>query len=142
MPLTTPESEPWSPRRVVRTCVAGLTDSRSFGPLVAAEAQSRNVDAAGRRAFVADGAAYNWAIHRGYFPDVEPIADPLHVACYLFGAAQAVGAEGDQWPLCVRWLRAVWQGRVTEVAEQLDAWAAAAEGAPPAAADPRNHCAR
>ena len=120
VPSTTPESEPWSPQRVVRTCVASLTDSRSFGPLVAAEAQSRNFYAAGRRAFVADGAAYNWTIHRGYFPDFEPIVDLLHVVCYLFGAAQAVGAEGDPWPLYVRWLRAVWQGRVTEVAKQLE----------------------
>jgi hypothetical protein len=120
VPAATPEGEPWSPRRVVRTCVASLTDSRSFGPLVAAEAQSRNFYAAGRRAFVADGAAYNWTIHRGYFPDFEPIVDLLHVACYLFDAAQAVGAEGDRWPLYVRWLRAVWQGRVREVVTQLE----------------------
>jgi hypothetical protein len=115
----TPEAEPWSPRRVVRTCVASLCESRSFGPLMAAEAQSRNFYAAGRRAFVADGAAYNWTIHRGYFPDFEPIVDLLHVVCYLFGAAQAVGAEGERWPLYGRWLRAVWQGRATEVVEAV-----------------------
>ena len=100
--------------------MASLTDSRSFGPLVAAEAQCRNFYAAGRRAFVADGQAYNWAIHRGYFPDFEPIVDLLHVVCYLFGAAQAVGAEGERWTLYRRWLRSVWQGRVTEVAGQME----------------------
>src|SRR5262249_39517685 len=59
----TPGAEPWSPRRRGRTCVASLTDSRSLGPLVAAEAQSRDFFAAPRRAFVADGQAYNWTIH-------------------------------------------------------------------------------
>ena len=108
-------AEPWSPRRWVRTCVASLTDSRSFGPLVAAEAQGRNFYAAGRRAFVADGQAYNWVIHHGYFPDFVPIVDLLHVVCYLFRAAQAVVAEGERWPLYREWLRACWRGRVAEV---------------------------
>src|SRR5258707_11582115 len=84
------DAEPWSPRRLVRTCVASMTNSRSFGPLVAAEAQSRDFYAARRRAFVADGQAYNWTIHRGYFPDFVPVVDLLHVVCYLFGAAPAV----------------------------------------------------
>jgi hypothetical protein len=116
---TTPEAEPWSPKRLVRTCVASLTQSRSFGPLVAAEAQSRNFFAAQRRAFVADGQAYNWTIHRGYFPDFEPIVDLLHVVCYLFGAARAVGSESACWPLYVRWLRACWQGQVAAVIAEL-----------------------
>jgi hypothetical protein len=116
VPSATPESEPWSPKRLVRTCVASVTNSRSFGPLMAAEAQSRNFYAAKRRAFVADGAAYNWAIHRGYFPDFEPIVDLLHVVCYLFGAAQAVSLDQTQgWARYQEWLRAVWQGRVSEV---------------------------
>lgn len=119
--VTTPDAEPWSPERVVRTCVASLTDSRSFGPLVAAEAQGRNFYAATRRAFVADGQAYNWAIHRGYFPDFVPVVDLLHVACYLFAAAQAAGAEPERWPRYVAWLRACWQGRVAGVIAELSA---------------------
>lgn len=116
VPPATPASEPWSPKRVVRTCVASLTNSRSFGPLVAAEAQSRNFYAAKRRAFVADGAAYNWTIQRGYFPDFEPIVDLLHVVCYLFHAARAVSSdEAAGWTRYEAWLRAVWQGRVRDV---------------------------
>jgi hypothetical protein len=120
-PAATPEAEPWSPRRQVRTCVASLTSSGSFGPLVAAEAQGRNFYAATRRAFVADGQAYNWTIHRGYFPDFVPVVDLLHVVCYLFAAAQAVGAEGERWPLYVAWLRACWQGRVAKAIAELSA---------------------
>jgi hypothetical protein len=70
-----------SPQRLVRTCVASLQDSRSFGPLVAAEAQERDFYRAQRRAFLGDGQAYNWPIQKGYFPDFEPIADLLHVLC-------------------------------------------------------------
>jgi hypothetical protein len=117
----TPAAEPWSPQCQERTCVASLATSRSFGPMVAAEAQSRNFFAATRRAFVADGQAYNWTIHRGYFPDFVPVVDLLHVACYLFAAAQAVEAEDDRWPQYVAWLRACWQGRVAAVIAELSA---------------------
>jgi hypothetical protein len=90
---------------------------------------------------VADGQAYNWTIHHGYFPDFVPIVDLLHVVCYLFGAAQAVAVEGTCWPSYVQWLRACWQGRVSEV---IDALAAAQDrlgrpppGEPLEATDPR-----
>jgi hypothetical protein len=116
---TVPDAEPWSPQRQVRTCVASLTNSRSFGPLMAAEAQSRNFYAARRRAFVADGQAYNWTIQRGYFSDFVPVVDLLHVVCYLFGAAQAVGAESERWPLYVQWLQACWQGRVADAIDSM-----------------------
>jgi hypothetical protein len=115
-----PQAEPWSPRRLVRTCVASMVASRSFGPLMAAEAQSRDFYAAQRRAFVADGQAYNWSIHRGYFPDFVPIVDLLHVVCYLFKTAQAVEGEAQRWPLYLRWLRLCWQGEAAEVVTQME----------------------
>jgi hypothetical protein len=114
------EAEPWSPRRLVRTCVASMVASRSFGPLMAAEAQSRDFYAASRRAFVADGQAYNWSIQRGYFPDFVPIVDLLHVVCYLFKAAQAVEAEAERWPLYLRWLRCCWQGQAAAVVAHME----------------------
>jgi hypothetical protein len=64
-PAGDPAAEPWGPRRLVRTCVASMADSGSFGPMVAGEAQSRDFDRAKRRAFVGDGQAYNWTIQRG-----------------------------------------------------------------------------
>jgi hypothetical protein len=136
-----PPGEPWSPRRLVRTCVASMVNSRSFGPLMAAEAQSRDFYAARRRAFVADGQAYNWSIHRGYFADFVPIVDLCHVVCYLFQAAQAVEAEAGRWPLYLRWLRSCWQGRVAEVVEQMEGYQGTLGRPPPGedlvATDPR-----
>jgi len=113
----------WSPTRLVRTCVASLESSASFGPLVAAEAQERNFYRARRRAFVADGAAYNWSIHAGYVADFEPVVDLLHVLCYLYSSARAVGAdESSGWSQYVAWMRACWRGRVAEVLSELDRW--------------------
>jgi hypothetical protein len=112
-----------SPRRLVGTCVASLHDSRSFGPLVAAEAPERDFDRAGRRAFLGDGQAYNWSIHKGYFPDFEPIVGLLHVLCYLYLAAWATGGEeARRWAPYLSWLRAWWQGRVGEVIAELRVW--------------------
>jgi hypothetical protein len=40
------QAEPWAPQRLVRTCVASMVNSRAFGPLMAAAAQSRDFYAA------------------------------------------------------------------------------------------------
>ena len=113
----------WSPEPLVRTCVASLESSGSFGPLMAAEAQERRFYDAPRRAFVADGTAYNWAIRDNYSRDFEPIVDLLHVPCYVYLSARAVTAdEARGWSKYVEWMRACWQGRVGEVIGQLDQW--------------------
>jgi hypothetical protein len=107
----------------LRTCLASLYDSRSFAPLLAAAAQHRGFYQAQRRAFVADGQAYNWTIHHGYFRDFEAIVDFLHVLCYVYLAAWAVGDRPEQrWSLYLDWLRACWQGRVDAVIEALGIW--------------------
>src|SRR5437870_9324515 len=100
-----------------------MANSATFGRLVAAEAQERDFYRAARRAFVADGAAYNWTLQRTYFADFEPIVDFLHVLCYVYLAAWAVGAdEAARWSIYVGWLRACWGGRVKEVNEELGQW--------------------
>jgi hypothetical protein len=119
----TEASERWSPARLVRTCVASLEASSSFGPMMAAEAQERHFYAAKRRAFVADGMAYNWSIHEGYFRDFEPIVDFLHVLCYVYASARAVSTdESSAWSQYLIWLRACWQGRSDEVLGELELW--------------------
>lgn len=115
-------TEPWrgAPKRLVRTCVATLEDSRAFGPMLAAEAQRRNFYAASQRAFLGDGQQYNWTIQRGYFKDFVAINDFIHVLCYLYLAGWAAGRdEAERWTLYEGWLRACWQGRVGEVIEEM-----------------------
>jgi len=122
-PQTASEGHPPSPQRHVRTCVASMVDCHSFGPMVAAEAQERDFYRAGRRAFLGDGAAYNWGIQRRHFPDFEAINDFLHVLCYVYLAAWAVGSDEQQrWSIYVNWMRTCWQGYVKAVIEELQCW--------------------
>jgi hypothetical protein len=141
-PASVPRAETadWQPERLERTCVATLRDSDRFGKLVAAEAYQRHFYGAARRAFVADGQKYNWALHQGHFADFEPIADFIHVLSYVYAAAYAVAGR-DGWPTFERWLRACWQGEVTGVIDEVAGWlqqqAPPVAGAPPPATDPR-----
>jgi hypothetical protein len=137
-----PEQEPWAPRKRLRTCVASMANSRAFGRMVAAEAKERDFYRATRKAFVADGAAGNWKLQQRYFAGFTPVADFLHVLCYVYRAARAVAAdEVKRWDQYVGWLRACWQGRVGEVIEQLRDWQGRIGLPPPGeqlpASDPR-----
>jgi hypothetical protein len=138
-----PSAEPWAPRKQLRTCVASMAGSRAFGRLVAVEAQERNFYRAARRAFVADGAAYNWAIQRTHFADFEPIVDMLHVLCYVYAAAWAVRASAaERWEQYVAWLTACWQGRVAEVLAELRTWQVQVGRPPPGEELPRTDARR
>jgi len=100
-----------------------MAKSEDFGRMVAVEAKERDFYRAKRRAFVADGAAYNWKIQQRHFADFVPIVVFLHVLCYVYRAARAVGTdEVQRWEQYVEWLRACWQGKVREVIKQLRAW--------------------
>jgi hypothetical protein len=129
------DDRPGQPERLVRTCVAGMSDSRTFGPLAAAEAQARGFYDAPRQAFLGDGQQYNWRIQRAYFPHFEAIVDFLHVLCYLYRGARAVADdEAARWRQFETWMRACWQGRVGEVLAELTAWQERL-GRPPPEAD-------
>jgi len=135
-------ARPGKPEPLLRTCVASLTDSRGFGPLVAAEAQVRIFFTAERQAYVADGQHYNWRIQETWFPHAVPIADFLHVLGYLYTAAWATEAEdGARWAQFEAWMTACWQGRAGGVRSELLALQERLGRPPPgeelAAADPR-----
>jgi hypothetical protein len=105
----------WQPEPLVRTCVATMRSSDDFRWMVQAEARRRHFFTAHKRAFVADGLAYNWTLHAKHFPDFVPILDFLHVASYLHAAAKALGD-----PSCaLRWVRDAWHGRIADVTPQL-----------------------
>ncbi len=138
-----PPAEPWAPQKQVRTCVASMANSTVFGRLVAAEAQERDFYRAERRAFVADGAAYNWTIQQTHFADFEPIVDFLHVLCYVYSAAWAVWATAaERWDQYVSWLGACWQGRVHAVLAELQTWQQRLGRPPPGEELPRTDARR
>jgi hypothetical protein len=116
-----PERIDWQPERRVRTCVATTRDSEEFGRLVGAEAKARNFEAAGRRAFVGDGQAYNWSIQKRWFGEYVAVVDFIHVLGYVWQAARASGGTDlEQWERYANWMRSCWQGRVSETLAEMD----------------------
>src|SRR5262249_7629575 len=102
-PARTRRARPGGAARVRRRGGAG---SEAFGRMVAAEAKERDFYRAQRKAFVADGAAYNWKLQERRFAGFTPIVDFLHVVCYVYRAAWAVAAdEAGRWRQYVEWLR-------------------------------------
>lgn len=130
----------WHPKRLVRTVLSSMAESKGFGKQMAREAKRRRFPEAAAKAFLGDGLPWNWSIWKRHFSDFTPILDFIHVLSYLFVAAKAIheGAE-DAWSQYLAWMRGAWQGEVAQVLEELHAWQAKL-GAPPAGApenDPR-----
>jgi hypothetical protein len=110
----------WQPTPLVRTCVATMSPVEEFRWMVWAEAKRRNFLAARRRAYLGDGAEYNWTIWLRHFSDFVPILDFCHTAGYLHGAAAAVVQTDEVIVSTFRsWVRAVWQGGATEVLTEM-----------------------
>jgi len=125
-----------SPKRLMRTCLASLDDSKTFGRMVAAEAHRKGFFQAARHAFVGDGMKCNWTMWKTHFATFIPIVDFIHVISYLYKAAVAIGESEDfGWGLCADWIRACWQGRVDDVTSDLRDWLNAQLPAPPGVAD-------
>ena len=134
------ESRQWRPEALFRTCLSSLTTSEKFGPMMAAEADSRGFYLAAKRAFVSDGLAYNWTIQQTHFPTFTPILDFVHAVEHVYAAARCIGSDQEEiWRLHLQWAEACWQGRVGEVVSQLRAEQQQVGEPPPDAAenDPR-----
>jgi hypothetical protein len=126
----------------VRTVVASLADSETFGWQVAAEVKRRGLDRASRKACVCDGQHYNWTLYEMHLRPWGFIAilDFVHLLTYLYDAAHAWQKDRARaWKQYEQWLRWAWSGQVQPLLKSLRQ-AASAVGAPPAGAaanDPR-----
>jgi hypothetical protein len=114
-------------RTRVRTVVATMENSDTFGWQVAAEVHRRGLDRAKRKACVCDGQAYNWSVYEMHLRPLGfiPILDFVHLMTYLYDAALASGgSEACSWQRYERWLRLAWSGKAGELLTQLRAAAA------------------
>lgn len=108
------------PKRLLRTVLSSLNNSRAFGVQIEREARRRRFFEAPRKAFVGDGLACNWAIHAEHFRDFTPILDFTHAVTYLFRASQlCVGESDEAWSTYVRWMTSTWRGQVSAVIGEL-----------------------
>jgi hypothetical protein len=124
IPAAAEHAEPrGTPELSVRTYVATTAPVDRFGPMVAAEARRRNFAAAAARAFLGDGSAWIWGLHRRYFPTFVAIVDFLHALAHLFTAARAMAADTEgRWESFQAWAEACWRGRVDQVIAELRTW--------------------
>jgi hypothetical protein len=132
---------PASTKRV-RTVVASMAPSETFGWQMAAEVKRRGLNRARRKACVCDGQQYNWTLFEMHLLPwgFMGILDFVHLLAYLYDAAHAWRKDrGRAWKQYVQWLRWAWSGQVKPLLASLRQ-AASQLGAPPPDAsdsDPR-----
>jgi hypothetical protein len=113
----------WRPKRLVRTVLASLANSKVFGKQMAREAKRRRFHEAAAKAFLGDGLPWNWSIQKRHFSDFTPILDFIHGLSYLFLVAKAVHNSAENaWSQYMVWMRGAWQGEIGQVLEELIAW--------------------
>ena len=124
MEAAVPNEKAWPPKRTknARTCVATMQPCAEFGKMVAAEAYRRNFQAAPRGALLGDGSAWIWNLQEKWFKDLTPVVDFVHALTYLYVTATVLSSSViERWQLYVQWMTLVWQGRVREAIEDMEA---------------------
>lgn len=134
-----------APSPLLRTAVATMGNTETFGWLVATEAHLRGFYGAARRAIIGDGGNWIAPLAQMHFPDWVQILDVMHLLVHLYAAAQAAwsGAPKRAWALYVKLLRHAWSGQVGEVLRELERHSARLGEPPPKGsdADPRRRLA-
>jgi len=135
------DRDDWRPKRLVRTVVSSMKNSRDFGRQMMREARQRRFFEAAGKVFLGDGLPWNWTIWKEHFCDFTPILDFIHPLGYLFLVAKTVHAlsPDDAWTQYLVWMRGCWQGEVGQVLNELSKWQSKLGEPPPQASntDPR-----
>jgi len=101
------------PKPLVRSVVATRQGIDAFGDQLIAAAHARGFNAARRKAFVADGSAANWGVHKKHFSHYIPILDFTHAICYVYAAAMAGRSAAQGWRDYCQWAQWLWAGQTT-----------------------------
>jgi hypothetical protein len=105
-----PEPRLGRPEVLVRSVVATRQGMDKFGKRLVAATHARGFHAARRKAFVADGAASNWSVHKKHFSHYTPVLDFTHAVCYVFAAAMAGRTFAEGWSEYCHWAQWLWEG--------------------------------
>jgi len=120
-PETSPNDRDSRPKVLVKSVVATRAGQETFGKRLVAAAYERGFHAARRKAFVADGAASNWTIHRKHFSHYTPIVDFTHAICYVYAAAMAGRTGQAAWHVYVQWAQWLWGGQTDQLIAAVQA---------------------
>jgi hypothetical protein len=127
-----PEPRLGRPKVLVRSVIATRQGMDEFGKRLVAAAHARGFHAARRKAFVADGAASNWSVHKKHFSHYTPVLDFTHAVCYVFAAAMAGRTFTEGWSEYCHWAQWLWEGAtsalIAQVAHRAQALGPPAEG--------------
>lgn len=110
-----PDDRPERPKVLVRSVLATRQGVASFGNRLAAAAYQRGFNASPRKAFVCDGSATNWGVHKKHFSHYTPILDFTHAICYVYAAAMAGRTAKTAWRDYCQWAQWLWSGQVEQV---------------------------
>ena len=128
----TPEDRAGRPEVLVRSVVATRQGIDVLGQRLVAAAHARGFHAARRKAFVADGAASNWSVHRQHFSHYTPVLDFTHAVCYVYAAAMAGRSFAAGWAAYCQWAQWLWEGAasplIAAVAQRAQELGPPAEG--------------
>jgi hypothetical protein len=116
-----PDDRDSRPETLVKSVIATRAGQKVFGKRLVAATHARGFHAARRKAFVADGAANNWTIHRQHFSHYTPILDFTHAICYVYAAAMAGRVDREAWDNYVRWAQWLWEGNVDKTIQEVQA---------------------
>jgi hypothetical protein len=115
VPEASPGDRDSRPQVLVKSVVATCGGQDAFGERLVAEAYTRGFHAARRKAFVADGAASNWTVHRKHFSHYTPVLDFTHAVCYVYAAAMAGRTCQAAWRDYVAWAQWLWEGALDQL---------------------------
>ena len=120
MPEDSPDDRPERPNALVKSVVATRRGIETFGRRLISAAYARGFSAAPRKAFVADGSATNWSVHREHFSHYTPILDFTHAICYVWAAAMAGRSDESGWSEYLQWAQWLWSGATDRLIAAVD----------------------
>lgn len=120
-PEDAPGDRAGQPQVLVKSVVATRQGVEAFGEQLVAEAHARGFHAARRKAFVADGSATNWGVHRKHFSHYTPVLDFTHAICYVYAAALAGRNSDTAWQEYCQWAQWLWSGETDTLIAALAA---------------------
>lgn len=121
VPDASPDERVGRPEVLVKSVVATRAGQEAFGQRLVAEAHARGFHAARRKAFVADGSASNWGVHKKHFSHYTPVLDFTHAICYVYAAAMAGRSSPEGWGEYTIWAQWLWEGATDKLIAAVEA---------------------